>query len=321
MLLFAGIDGGGSKTLAVVVNELGQEVGRGFAPDSNYQVLMTHGHSAQRAAEIAAQRAFEAISRALPAECAGPVAAFAGLAGANDPSDLILMHTALADTKFCQPHKFQLVNDAELILYGLDRMQGLGLIAGTGSIAVGRDSSGKKGRAGGWGYILGDEGSGYALGRATLQAIVQAADGRGPATKLLPLVLNEWYLARPEDLLKAVYNDLDNRNRRIAQLARLVFVAARENDLVAQKLVKKAASALASAVMAVYQQLDFADKPAPALGLGGGLLLHTPELKNTMLKELEQLGLKPTKVVEIEEPAKAAALACRQYCLQEATSK
>lgn len=312
MSLFVGIDGGGSKTEIVVVDEYGQEIGRGFTADSNYQAMVNANRDNQAAAKLVAERLTQAVAQILLAN-SRPHIILAGLAGIDTPEDLALMQAALLATKNYPVGKWLVCNDAELILYGLTHSPGigLGLIAGTGSIAVGRDRQGKSVRAGGWGHLIGDEGSGYALGRAALQAATQAADGRGPATSLLSRILEEWQLIRPEDLLNVVYGTGENRNQRIARLARLIFAEAQAGDEVAQQLVNAAIEDLAKAVWAVYNRLDFqtAVKP-PALGLGGGLLLNTPELKTGILRFLQKLGYCPAEVVEVRDPAKAAALAC-----------
>ena len=312
MPMYAGVDGGGSKTLAVVINETGQEVGRGLAANANYQVLMTQGHSDKQAAALVVERIDQALAHALPQPSDRLVRIFAGLAGVDRPNDAAIIRQALSESGLHSQAEWQVVNDAELILYGLKQGVGLGLIAGTGSIAIGRDSRGQKVRAGGWGHILGDEGSGYEIGRAALQVAVQAADKRGPATQLLPRILTEWQLPHAESLIEAVYNISEGRNQKIARLASFVFELAHRGDAVATHLAEKAAADLAAAVWAVYSQLDF-DQSAPPLGLGGGLLLNTPTLKAGVLSQLQKLGYQPEQIVEVNDPALAAAIACLQH--------
>ncbi len=314
MTLFAGVDGGGSKTLAVLIDQNGQEVGRGRADSANYQLFSAQGYSAQQAAHLAAEQVAQAIRQALPAgESAGSLlAAFAGLAGIDTPVALELVNEQLANTALVPSQKWQLVNDAQLVLYGLPNRQGLGLIAGTGSIAVGCNSEGRTARSGGWGYLLGDEGSGYQIGQAALQAITRAADGRGKATRLLPRVLSEWQLAEPAQLIEAVYSRTAGQNQKIARLAPLVFELAAEGDPVAKRLAKQAALQLAVAVRAVYRQLYATGQPYN-LAFGGGLLLNTPALKTAILQYLTRLSCTPTQVFEVSDPAKAAALACLEF--------
>jgi N-acetylglucosamine kinase-like BadF-type ATPase len=308
MPLFGGVDGGGSKTLAVVVNQDGEEVGRGTAGTTNYQVIMSQGHDPASAAKIVAERVKSALLAALPETDQTLTACFGGFAGANRPQDFVALKTALAETGLCPSAKWELVNDAQLILYGLPNGIGLGLIAGTGSIAVGRDSKGNIARAGGWGYLFGDEGSGYSIGIAALRAASQAADSRGMKTKLLPLILETWQLDSPEQLINAVYAVTDGRNQKIAQLAGLVFAAAKAGDQVALEITRQAALELAKTVYAVHQKLSF--EKNPALALGGGLLIHTPELQNGIREHLDKFGYTPPEFVPVLDPAKSAARAC-----------
>ena len=310
MPLFAGVDGGGSKTLAIVVDEVGREVGRGLSENANYQVFKSQGLSEREAARLTVRHIAEAVARALPVGSSAPVAVFAGLAGVETLADADLLKDTLAeDSSDGSALKCEIVNDAELLLYGLAQTQGIGLIAGTGSVAVGRDAQGRRARAGGWGYLFGDEGSGYEIGKTALQLAAQSADGRGPQTLLLPAILEAWGLSRPEELIHAVYTQAEGRHQKIAQLATIVYNVAREGDKVAERLSKRAAFDLAVVAWAVYKQLDLTPYVFE-LALSGGLLLNMPDLKAGVLEHLGKLGCRPGNVVEIAEPAKAAALAC-----------
>src|SRR5258707_496529 len=81
----------------------------------------------------------------------------------------------------------------------------LAVVAGTGSIALGRDARGATARSGGWGHLIGDEGSGYDIGRSCLQAVTRAADGRGPPTTLVDLLAHTWGLNSPTEIIGRVY--------------------------------------------------------------------------------------------------------------------
>jgi N-acetylglucosamine kinase-like BadF-type ATPase len=103
------------------------------------------------------------------------------------------------------------VNDALIALVaGAGENPGVVLVAGTGSIAYGRDARGRAARAGGWGYLLGDEGSGFWIGRRALLSVVRHADGRGPFTMLTELVLRHMGITRPAELIHETY-DKDGR--------------------------------------------------------------------------------------------------------------
>ena len=164
-IFFLGIDGGGSKTVAVIVDADGNRRGQAQAGSANHHAvsLPTAVANLHQATAGAAQIA----------GCSLPVAAgWIGTAGMDNSSDYDLLMPHLHPLAA----SIRLTNDAELVLSVLDHAVGVALIAGTGAIAVGRDHSGRWKRASGWGHILGDEGSGYYIGSQALQAVVRALD-------------------------------------------------------------------------------------------------------------------------------------------------
>ncbi len=298
MKLFGGIDGGGSKTLAVVVDETGREIGRGIEEGSNCQVVGN---------EEAARRIIKALQKA-SGENPGLRGVCIGLAGVDRPEDREGMLVALEAHRIISPEKIWLGNDAELILLALPGKRGVGLIAGTGSIAFGIDAGGKRVRSGGWGNIIGDEGSGFDLGRKALIASARAADGRAPFTLLLGAILSEWKLSNPQQIVGVVYGP-QNKVAGIARLAPLVLKIAREGDPVAVGLMDEAVRDLAGTVEVVARQLDF-QGTLPGLALGGGLILSETALKLSLLEQLRQ-KIEFGPVVEVNEPAFPAALSAR----------
>jgi N-acetylglucosamine kinase-like BadF-type ATPase len=203
-------------------------------------------------------------------------------------------------------HKLYFSNDAELILGALLGRVGLGLICGTGSIAVGCDSTGKKARAGGWGHYFGDEGSGLWLGREALRASSKMADGRGPKTLLLDYILKEWGLTQAEGIISQVYTEPRPDNARIARLSHLVFLAADDGDVVSLNLVNRAAAELAQIVRAVYQKLSFTQPPT--LAIAGGIIINSPRLVGQLERVLKH-HIPIAGFVPVPEPALAAARA------------
>ena len=289
---FLGIDGGGSKTLAILVDEQGRELGRGQAGSANY---------ANVGLEQAKASIYQAVATAR-AQAPGPVEvrnAWIGLAGIDTPQ----AHHDFTPHLRALAHHVLLTNDAELGLSALPQAVGIVLIAGTGSIALGRDQHGDIQRSGGWGHILGDEGSGYALGQQALQAAVRAADGRGPTTTLMQRILDLWQLTTPYDLISHIYPQGDKAM--IAQLSTCVLQAAHEGDAVANEIIHHAAEELALAVSAVYKKLNFAGQPL-AVALCGGLLIHEGAFRQQVI---EQIGQRITlsEIALVEEPARSAA--------------
>ncbi len=291
---FLGVDGGGSKTLAVLVDASGRERGRGRAGSSNAEAVGLQRASAHLVAAV--QEA------AHTAACELPVASgWFGLAGVDTPHDTALWQPQLVPLATT----IRLTNDAELALSALERPAGVALVAGTGSIAVGRDAGGRVVRAGGWGHLLGDEGSGYDIGIRALRAATRAADGRGPATALLDLILRHWELTNASDIFAQVYQRDDKA--RIARLSPLVFNAAREGDAVARGIVRRAAAELAHAVLTVASALDLGDEPL-ALALAGGVLLSEHDFQADVVRRITaQRTLGPVSLVA--EPVLCAARA------------
>ena len=289
-----GVDGGGSKTLAVVVDEWGNERGRAVTGSSNHtgvgvEQAVWHIYSA---VEEAARRA----------GCGLPLSsAWFGLAGIDHRDDYDLL---LPNLKPLARH-IHLTNDAELVLSGLPGAVGIALIAGTGSIALGRDARGAIARSGGWGHIIGDEGSGYDLGRRCLQAVAKATDGRGQATMLVELLLKHWHLDDASDMIGKVYSA--NDKAAIASLSALVFAAARDGDEIACSIVDAAARELALAAIAVKNMLNFAREQV-ALALGGGLLLHETDFRTKVIDAISAY-ISIGEVALVEEPALSGARA------------
>lgn len=294
---YLGVDGGGSKVLAVIVNARGEEVGRGLSGGANYNTV---------GLEEAVKHIYEAVEQATrAANCQLPLcAAWIGLAGIDRQADYDVLSPRLCTLA----EKVQLTNDAELLLAGLDKAVGVVLISGTGSIALGCDASGRKARAGGWGHILGDEGSGYAIAQQALQAAVRASDGRGPQTALLDRILQYWDLQHADDIIGQVYNEPDKA--RIASLSSVVLICARGGDQVAATIVQQAAKELALTVHAVCQSLEFPQQRIP-LALGGGLLINEADFCTQVIQHIrhyQPIG----QVALVAQPTLSAARAALQ---------
>jgi N-acetylglucosamine kinase-like BadF-type ATPase len=168
-----GVDGGGTKTTALLADRAGRVVARGAAGGSNFKAA---GEAAARAAiEAAVRQAYAAAGL----DFAPPLAAGLGLAGVDTPADVERQSAWAAG--YLPGARIRVANDVELALWaGTPAGWGLAVIAGTGAIAYGRAPDGRAARVGGWGWLLGDEGSGFDIGlRARRGAVPTAAGGRG----------------------------------------------------------------------------------------------------------------------------------------------
>lgn len=295
MDLVLGIDGGGTHTRARLARAGGAIVGSGEAGRSNpnAQGLPAAQEQVLQAVELAFRQA--GISRDKVA------AACLGIGGTDRPAE------RAAWTAWALEHlavRAVVVNDGEILLAaGTPENWGVALVAGTGSIAWGKSRAGQNARAGGWGYLFGDEGSGFELGREALRAAAQAADGRGPETKLLAAILEHWGCREPMELIPRVYRD-KARPADLAALAPLITRCAQERDPVARRLVAQAAEALATMVRAVCRALDF--RGEIPLAMTGGLLLATESLRTDILRSLDSSNFRMQPVALVQEPVQGA---------------
>ncbi len=253
--LFAGFDAGASKTVCLL-GDAEQVLGRGIAGSGNPNVAGFEGHV--RAVRESAAAAFEAAGLTRPRLAR----AWLGVAGSERPEmkERIRQAAAIA----LPAGEVRVSHDASLILPAAGLRVGVALVAGTGSSAYGVGPSGREVTIGGWGFLFGDEGSGYELGRLALRAVSHAADGRGPATVLTDRLLGALALDAPLDMLLRLYPAPPASE--IAGLARIVLKAADEGDLVARSLVEGAATELAAIVRACARHVGLAlpggDPPA-----------------------------------------------------------
>ncbi|MCC6420463.1 MAG: N-acetylmuramic acid 6-phosphate etherase [Gemmataceae bacterium] len=302
--LYLGIDGGGTHTVALLADAGGTVLGRGEAGPSNMNAAGVE--AALRALETATAAAFAAAR--LPVRTVRT--ACLGLAGADRAWERSVLDDWARRVRLCE--HLELTSDAALLLAaGTPDNWGLAVVAGTGSIAIGRAADGRTARAGGWGYLLGDEGSGYRITLAALQAVARAADGRGPATTLTDRFLAHLDLLRPQDLIGAVYRSGLDRAA-LAALAPVVLDAAGTGDHVAAALIEQGATDLASMALAAARQLGLDGEPVP-LALAGGLLLGAADYRRRLLEALEGLGLRAAPVALVHEPA-AGAVRRAQVC-------
>lgn len=260
MKVFLGVDGGASKTAALVIDESGKSLGTGVAGPSNHLRV---------GIETAARNIERAVNKAVVAADVATreiVWAYCGIAGADHPAHRQEVVDSLEI--FFPRGNFTVDNDARIALTGAVGFgAGVVVIAGTGSVAFGRNDAGEEARAGGWGPIIGDEGSGYFVARTGLSAILRAFDGRGKPTLMTDLLRSESHL-EPRDLPKAIYAQTTHADD-IARYAKLVFDAAGQGDAVAKSIVDLAAQQLASCVLAVARRLKIADSAFPIAYVGG----------------------------------------------------
>jgi len=305
-LLLLGIDGGGTKTIAVLAlhqaHAAPRTIGRGTGGPANpraagWATVQQHIADAIDAAFATAGRPRTRVA-----------ALCLGMAGAGHASVRETMYAWCAQQQLAE--RWAVVHDAQIILRaGAQQGPGIALISGTGSLAYGVTADGHSARAGGWGYLLGDEGSGYAIGLAALRAMVRETDGRAPATQLTASLLPTLGVPSTWDLIPLVHEDPGAR-RRIASLAPLVLAVAEQGDAVAQQIRDRAARELTDMVAAVSQALALGPSPYQ-LVFSGGLLQHHPALREAILQQLAQRRVAPQSSAVADDPACGAVLLAR----------
>jgi N-acetylmuramic acid 6-phosphate etherase len=261
-----GVDGGASKTAAVVLDQDGEVLGRGHSDQpSNIHLV---GLDGIRSALSAAMAKAAADADVKLSEVA---AATWALAGADRPKERRrIEHLA---TEIMPGTLVRVEHDAVAALVGgLGSRQGIVLIAGTGTIVYGENQAGEKARAGGWGHLL-DRGSAYDLSRRALRAVVRASDARDLPTRLTQRVLQYLDLVSVTDIVSWAYAP-QRTIADVAQLAPLVLAEAESRDLAATEILASGAEALAEAVDEVATRLKYQNRPFP-LVLAGSLLIKS----------------------------------------------
>jgi N-acetylglucosamine kinase-like BadF-type ATPase len=288
-----GIDAGATKTVALLADGEGRILAQARGGGANLHV--------QGEAQV------EGVLRALVAELsqiATPARLCVGMAGLDRPHDEEVVREVLARIGYTG--RVRLANDALIALVaGAPARVGIVVLSGTGSIAYGVDPGGTVARSGGFGSLLGDEGSGYWLGNQALRAVVRASDGRGPSTALTPIVFEALAVASVEELVPLVYEHHLPRSA-VAALAGRVERARAQGDGVASELLGRAAQELVLAGQAVARKLHF-DKPHPVV-LAGGVFQACPSLARMVTDRLA-LPLARPSVLDREPAHGAVALA------------
>ena len=292
--LFAGIDGGGTKTAMVVVDGDGNVVARNTAATSNSAVI---GHA--EAAEVLKtllQSTADEHELELPFH-----AAWFGLSGSDRPEDHLQLRPRLDGLA----KTVTMTNDAELALGGLPNRVGVAMVAGTGSICFGQNETGERARAGGWGHIFSDEGSGYGIAVAALRAFAAERDGFGRETTLTLRLKEHWDIEDPFTVINRVYDPKTTKGD-IASMATIVVEEAANGDEVARAILEDGAESLATFAGAVARRLELG--PELDIACVGGMLVQVEAYRDRVLHLLREHWI-IADVTLIEEPALAAAQA------------
>ncbi len=271
-----GWDGGGTKTAIQIIDLSGNIIHTGQAGALNYNsqskedVRNTIEHLLHEMEQVAGTlKAYKAI-------CIST----AGICNANA---VVFIRQVMINCGIeCD---INIIGDHESALYGtLGKQEGIVLISGTGSICYGKNSQGKTCRAGGWGHLIDDEGSGYAIGRDILSAAVRSYDKRKGGKFLYDAVLEAIQGNTIEDIIQFTYNTTQSK-KNIATLAPLLLPAITKHDAQAMAICEKAACELTSLVLTVAKELQL---EKGSLVLIGGILKHYEPIRHQVITNIRQ---------------------------------
>lgn len=266
--MVAGIDGGGTKTRVVCCDLQGKQMAAREYGSFN---LNSIGEEAFRNL-IAEITTFLKATGDCTALCIGA-------AGVSNPHMGELIAQAMETAGIT---RWKLVGDQEIALWGaLEGSSGVSVVAGTGSICCGRNEAGDYITVGGWGHLIGDEGSGYAIGRDVLKAVTHYWDGYGEETSLVKAVIDTLHLEDRQQMIAYVY---ENSKSSVAKAARIAEQEAASGDAVAKKILLKNAGDLAKLVKAVTVQLSMQQGE---IALLGGLLENDTIYRKNLVKEIQ----------------------------------
>jgi len=296
--IYLGVDGGGTKTTACLINAAREPIGEGTAGPSN-------------PLRVGVESAVSNIAKAIELACdeSGAsrldiVSATLGLAGVRRED--IRERVRDSFVRRLGIRKTTVLTDAEIALYGTTLGKaGIVVIAGTGSVCLGKNDDGDLAISGGWGPLAGDEGGGVSIAQAALHQIAKASDGRGTPTSLSERASEYFRASTPENLIVAIYSPHVD-NSRIAGFAKYVVDAAREGDTVALEILNDAGRELGVAACAVINKLGLNRRKIP-IGCVGSIFKAGELVTRPMAETIRSVAPKAVLTDPQMSPAQAAA--------------
>jgi N-acetylglucosamine kinase-like BadF-type ATPase len=289
-----GIDAGGTKTVCLLADERGAILAEGRGPGANLHV----------AGELEVEKVLhEVMEAAIGERDITPAAICLGIAGVDRDDEARTVRAIMR--RIGHKSRVLVVNDALIALVaGAQDAPGIVIIAGTGSIVYGRNTAGEAARAGGWGHMIGDEGSGYWIGREAVAAVMRAADGRGPATRLSNDILAHFSVGDVSRLPRIVY-DPEVPRMHIAALGPIVEGAASDGDAVAMRILERAVDELVLGALSVATRLEMRGD-AFVFYLAGGVFRVVPSMAAVLPRRLVEVAPRCQVQLLDEEPAMGA---------------
>ena len=303
MELYLGIDGGGTKTKVIIIDESNKIVFENTSGPSSIDTVdnETTINNIRSAIEPFVSEYPDLVFAGV----------FAGLGGIVFVEDCFIVEDIIKQLKQVNTSTFvRARNDMHNALYSSDHFDsGMTLICGTGMVAFGL-KDGITHKCGGWGFKEGELGSGYNLGREALRHCTRAHDGRHILDEFAMEVANQIGLKDSPDIIN-IMREYDGMRTKTASLSPLVTKYANMNNIYAKKICDRATDELALAIEGVYNSLNF---DLVTLVIVGSLGNSKGYFGNELIRKIKLISNKITVTSPIIDPALAAAKAAKHFC-------
>ncbi|SHK07991.1 N-acetylglucosamine kinase [Paramaledivibacter caminithermalis] len=305
-MIYLGVDGGGTKTAFMLINDEGKILGCITKGTCHYKQVGMDGFSKTL------EQGINEICNKIQIDIKDIDFSFLGIPGYGEIiEDAKNMENKIED--IFKSDYFKCGNDVEAAWAGsLACKPGINIVAGTGAIGVGVDKYGKVARSSGWGHFCGDEGSAYWLGKKAIEIFGKESDGRLEKTPLYEIVRQELAIDRDFDLISLVLNKYGMNRGKIAELAKLIFMAAKAGDKYAIKAFEEAAYELSLIVFSIIKQLDFDDNDELLISYSGGVFRSGEFILNPFKKYI----LETQKNIKIVTPKLLPVTGAALYALK-----
>lgn len=296
MAYIVGVDGGGTKTAVTIIHDQEDALLTFTVGPINY-----NGGDADAIAV-----SFEEIFNRTKLYCSNleeVTHICIGAAGVSNPTVVHFLEKHVRDNGYIGP--LTITGDQETALYGAQNaMQGIILIAGTGSICFGVNEKGEQHRTGGFGHLIDDKGSGYCIGRNLLSILVQAEDGRMTDTIIPALVYEQLGLSTVKEIIGFVYHK-NTTKKDIAKLAPIMTTACEKGDAQALELAEQCAASLFELVVPVIERLELYESP---IAVAGSVLQKSRFVKDALERKLARTYPQTKLILPIRDAAYGAVL-------------
>jgi N-acetylglucosamine kinase-like BadF-type ATPase len=293
-----GIDGGGTKTLLKIGDMTGRLLGTYEGGPCNLN---------SKGADFVQKMLKELILNSVEEnnlqfeDCRGICI---GTAGAGRETEKRIIENIIRATGY--GGELIITDDAVTALYGgTGKGEGIILISGTGSICYGITSSGEKYRVGGWGHVIGDEGSAYQIAVKILNTVMKSYDGREKDTVLTEVVLKKLQLPKVEALIEYVYRSGNGKNE-IAALAEIISEACDKGDKAALRIASETVEELFNHVKVVVEKLKLGDKETNLVT--NGSVINKNLYISSQFKKLVFTEYPLIQIIQMKDDAAAGAL-------------